>query len=162
MLRDHTSKSQRKIAKSVGVSLESLSSILKQKRETGNVEVQRKGRYGRKRKTTKRDDSTFLRNSKINPQKTGEELKRDLDESEVHVSSSAIRRRLLEKERKARKPKKRQLFTAAMKKKRFNWAKNRNTGLKMIGAEFSFRTKVIFCSGIQSKILSLFIQQKAA
>ena len=34
--------SQRKIAESVGVSLGSVSSILKQKRKTGNVEVQKK------------------------------------------------------------------------------------------------------------------------
>ena len=34
--------SQRKIAESVGVSLGSVSRILKQKRETGNVEVQEK------------------------------------------------------------------------------------------------------------------------
>ena len=61
--------SQKKIAESVGVSLQSESSILKQKRETGNVEVQRKGMCGRKRKTTKRDNLTLLRNSKINLQK---------------------------------------------------------------------------------------------
>ena len=38
-LRDHTTMYQRKIAESVGVSLGSVSSILKQKRETGNVEI---------------------------------------------------------------------------------------------------------------------------
>ena len=75
------------------------------------------------KENTKRDDLTLLRNSKINPRKISEELKSDLDESEVHVSSSAVRRQLLEKGRKARKPKKKQLLTAAMKKKRFNWAK---------------------------------------
>ena len=62
----------------------------------------------------------LLRNSKI---KTSEKLKRDLDKSGVHVSSFTVRRRLLEKGRKARKPQKKQLLTAAMKKKQFNWAK---------------------------------------
>ena len=38
-LRDYTTMSQRKIAESVVVNLRSVSSILKQKRETGNVEV---------------------------------------------------------------------------------------------------------------------------
>ena len=108
----------------MSVSLESVSSILKQKRETENVEVQRKERCGRKRKTTKRDNLTLFRNSKINQRKTSEELIRDLDESGVHVSSSTFGRRVLEKERKARKPKKKQLLPAAMKKKRFNWEKN--------------------------------------
>ena len=100
-LRDHTTMPQRKITKSVGFSLGSVSSIFKQKRETGNVEVQRKGRYGRKRKTTKRDDLTLLRNRKINSRKTSEELKRDLDKSGVHVSSSTVRKR--KKIKKAKK-----------------------------------------------------------
>ena len=113
-LREHTTISQRKIAETVGVSLGSVSSILKQKRETGNVEVKRKGRCGRKRKTTKRYDLTLLRKSKLNPRKTSEELKRDMDDSGVHVSSSTVGRRLLEKGRKARRPKKKQLLTAAI------------------------------------------------
>ena len=49
-LREHTTISQRKIAETVGVSSGSVRSILKQKRETGNVEVQQKGRCGRKNK----------------------------------------------------------------------------------------------------------------
>ena len=39
------------------------------------------------------------------PMKISEESKRELDKSGVHVSSSIIRQRLLEKGRKARKPK---------------------------------------------------------
>ena len=54
----------------------------------------------------KRYDLTLLRKSKLNPRKTSEELKRDMDDSGVHVSSSTVRRRLLEKGRKARRPKK--------------------------------------------------------
>ena len=123
ILRNHTTMSQRKIAEGVGVSLGSVSSILKQKRETGNVQVQGKESCGRKRKTTKRDGLILLRNSEINPRKTSEELKMNLDKSGVHVSSSTVRRRLLEKGRKARNPKKKQLLIAAIKKKRFNWAK---------------------------------------
>ena len=48
-LRDHTTMSQRKFAESVRVSLRSVSSVLKQKGKTGNVKVQRKERYGRKK-----------------------------------------------------------------------------------------------------------------
>ena len=69
---------------------------------------------------------------------------RDIDDSGVHVSSSTVRRRLLENGRKARRPKKKQLLTAAMKQKRFNWAKNTKTGLKMIGAVSSFQSRVLF------------------
>jgi len=122
-LHEHTGMSQRKIAETVGVSQGSVSSILKQKKETRNVEIKRKGKCGRKRKTSKRDDMILMRNSKANPRKTSEDLKRDLDESGVHVSSSTVRRRLLDQGRKARRPKKKQLLTTAMKKKRYNWAK---------------------------------------
>ena len=90
--------------------------ILKQAKEI-------KGKCGRKRKTTKRDDAKLLRDSKINPRKTSEELKRDLDESGVQVSSSTVRRRLLAQGRKVRRPKKKQLLIIAMKEKRYNWAK---------------------------------------
>ena len=89
-LRVHITMPQRKVDETVGDSLESVSSILKQKRETENVEVQRKGRCGRKRKTTKRYGLTLLRKSKLNPRKTSEELKRDMDDSGVHVSSSKL------------------------------------------------------------------------
>ena len=131
------------------------------KKKTGNVEVQRKERCGRKRKTTKRDDLILLRNSKINPQKNSEQLKRDLDKSGVHVSSSTVGR-LLEKGRKARKPKKKQLLTAAMKKKRFNWAKNTKTGLKMIGGVSSFQTKIIFLFRDSIQNLFAFTQREVA
>ena len=46
-----------------------------------------------------------------------------MDDSGVHVSSPTVRRRLLENGRKARRPKKKQLLTIAMKQKQFNWAK---------------------------------------
>ena len=116
-LHEHTSMSQRKIAKTVGVSKGSVYNILKQKQESGNVDIKRKGNCGRKRKTTKRDDISILRNSKLHPRKTSEDLKRDLDATGVHVSSSTVRRRLLKEGRRARKPKKKQLLTATMKKK---------------------------------------------
>ena len=103
--------------------MEAVNKILKQAKETGNVEIIRKGKCGRKRKTTKRGDAKLLRDSKINPRKTSEELKRDLDESGVQVSSSTVRRRLLAQGRKARRPKKKQVLTIAMKEKRYNWAK---------------------------------------
>ena len=47
----------------------------------------------------------LLRNSKINPRKTSEELKKDFDKSGVHVSSSTVRRRLLEKSKETEKAK---------------------------------------------------------
>ena len=46
--------------------------------------------------------------------------------------------------KKATRPKRKQWRTIAMKKKGTAEQKNTNTGLKMIGADFSFQTKVIF------------------
>ena len=80
----------KKIAETVGVSLMAVNRILKQSEKTGNVKIRRKGRCGRKRKPTKRDDAKLLRDSKKNPRKTSKELKRDLDESSVQISSSTI------------------------------------------------------------------------
>ena len=122
-LQKYASFLKKKIAETVGVSLGAVNRILKQSKETGNVERKRKWKCERKRKTTKRDDAKLLRDSKRNPRKTMEELKRDLDESGVQILSSTIRRRLLAQRRKVRRPKRKQLLTTAMKKKRYNWAK---------------------------------------
>ena len=55
--------------------------------------------------------------------KTSVDLKRDLSAAGVNVDSSTIRRRLIERGRLARRPKKKQLLTPIMKKKRLQWAK---------------------------------------
>ena len=81
--------SQRKIAKSVGVSLGSMSTFPHKKEKHKMLKYKEKeGVEGKK--NIKRGDLTLLHKSKINQQKTSEELKRDLDESGVRVSSSTI------------------------------------------------------------------------
>ena len=54
--------------------------------------------------------------------KNSTNLKRDLATAGVIADSSTIRRRLLKAGRKARRPLKKQLLTAAMKNKRIKWA----------------------------------------
>lgn len=122
-LNEHTSMTQRQIAEECGISLGAVNRIIKQKLNLGTISPQRKGHCGRKRKTTTKDDVILLRNSKINPQKTSIDLKKDLESSGVHISDSTVRRRLLECGRKARRPVKKQLLTEGMKKKRLFWAK---------------------------------------
>lgn len=122
-LSEHTSMTQRDIASECSVSLGVVNKLIKQKRETGSVEVQRKGKCGRKRKTTSRDESFILRNSKLNPKKTSYDLQQDLEKAGVKIHDSTIRRRLLEGGRKAVRPQKKQLLTEAMMKKRLIWAK---------------------------------------
>ena len=91
--------------------------------EDGNISIHRRGRCGRKRKTTFHDDKIIIRNSIKSPWKTSKELQSDLATSGVLVDPSIIRRRLLASGRIARKPTKKQLLTTKMKKKRLQWAK---------------------------------------
>jgi len=69
-LSEHTSMTQKDIAKECDVSLGAVNKILKRKRETGMIGVNRKGKCERKRKTTARDKTFLLRESKLNPRKT--------------------------------------------------------------------------------------------
>lgn len=122
-LREHTSMTQRAIATECGVSLGAVNRILKQKRDIGTIEVNRKGKCGRKRKTTRRDEAFLIRDSKLNPRKTSQELQQDLAHAGVIVHDSTVRKRLIEGGRKTIRPHKKQLLTAAMMKKRYIWAK---------------------------------------
>ena len=64
----------------------------------------------------------MIRISKKHPRYTSDELQKELSTAEIDVSSSTIRRRLLKKGSKARRPLKKQLLTNTMKEKRLNWA----------------------------------------
>ena len=121
-LYQHCSKTQREIAKLVGVSQASVSRIVRKGSEFGSLSPNRKGRCGRKRKTSPRDEAVLIRESKKNPRKTSDALKKDLKSAEVCISSSTVRRRLIEVGLMARKPAKKQLLTMAVKMKRYNWA----------------------------------------
>ena len=81
-----------------------VSRIIKQFNATGSVTPQRKGKCGRKRNTSPRDDALILRESKKNPRKTSDELTKDLAHAGVKISSSTVRKRLLESGRKAMRP----------------------------------------------------------
>lgn len=121
-LSEHTSMSQRDIARTCGVSQGAVSKIVKLKKETGSVNVKRLGNCGRKRKTTPRDDSFLLRKSKLDPRKTSQDLQQDLAASGIVIHDSTVRRRLLENGRRAIRPQKKQLLTDRMKKQRLLWA----------------------------------------
>ena len=122
-LSKHAKKSVREIGKELGIPKSTVGRIVKRSNDNDDVTVKRRGRCGRKRKTTARDDQMIIRNSVKNPRKTSVDLKRDLSDAGVNVDSSTIRRRLIERGRLARRPKKKQLLTPIMKKKRLQWAK---------------------------------------
>ena len=117
-LHEHTTKNQCEIASIVGVNQSTVLRILKQARTTGTLSPKGKKKCGRKKKTSTRDDIRLLRESKKDPRKTSDMLKKDLLSSGVNISSSTVRRKLIECGRTARKPVRRQLLTANMKKKR--------------------------------------------
>lgn len=59
MLSEHSSMTQRDIVKECGVSLRAVNKILKQKMDTGTIDMTKKRKCGRKRKTTRRDKAFF-------------------------------------------------------------------------------------------------------
>ena len=120
-LRENTEKTYREISKIVGVSISTISRIMKMKKETGSVTPKRKGKCGCKRKTTPRDDAYLIRESVKDPRKTSDAIKTTLGEKGIEISSSTVRRRLLEVGRKAYRPVKKQLLTKTMKTKRYKW-----------------------------------------
>ena len=122
-LHEHTAKNQREIASIVGVNQSTVSRILKQARTIGTLPPKRKEKCGRKRKTSTRDNIRLLQESKKDPRSTSDMLRKDLLSSGVNVSSSTVRRRLIQCGRMARRPVKKQLLTANMKKKRLDWVK---------------------------------------
>ena len=88
-----------------------MSRIIKQQESTGSVTSRRIRKCGRKRTAIPKDDTILLRNSKKDPRKTSFDLQKDLVLAGVHISSSTVRRRLLEASRKAKKPLKKHLLT---------------------------------------------------
>lgn len=118
-LSEYTTKTYREIACIVGVSHQTVSRVLRLKKDTGSISPKRKGNCSRKRKTTSRDDVTLLRESRKYPRKTSDALNMDLKSKGITISSSTVRRRLLEAGRRARRPIKKQLLTKVMKEKRY-------------------------------------------
>jgi len=122
-LHQRCQRSSRDIAMTVGVSQSTVCRVIRQFKATGSFTSNRKGKCGRKRKTTPKGDAYLIRNSKINPRKTRSDLQKDLEYSRVKISASFVRRLVLAG-RKARRLQRKQLLTEKMRKKRFSWAKN--------------------------------------
>jgi transposase len=106
-LNGHDSMTVREIASVVGVGKSSVSRILCAPKDSGSLSPNRKGKCGRKRKTTPRTDQLLLRNSRLHPTITSKGFQRDLLTSGIDTDASAVRRRLLEAGRKARNHSKR-------------------------------------------------------
>ena len=137
-LRKHSALSIRQISEKMKIAKSTVGDILKRDEDTGEPSTLRRGKCGRKRKTTPHDDKVIIRNSVKDPKKSSTDLRRDFSSAGVNVSSSTVRRRLLEVGRFARKPQPKQLLTSVMKTKRLRWAR------KYVGWTTDYWRKVTF------------------
>ena len=103
-LRQHSGLSIRQIADRLGIAKSTVGRIVKTADEDGDINIHRRGRCGRKWKTTSHDDKMIIRNSIKSLWKTSKESESDLATSGVFVDSSIICRRLLDSGRIGRKP----------------------------------------------------------
>ena len=109
-LSENTEMSVRQIADAVCVSKSSVPRIVKLHNDTGGVKTSRKGRCGAKRKITPKDDALIGRISIVDPKKSSSDIKRDVVRHGIDVDASTVRRRLLECDRRAQRPIKKQLL----------------------------------------------------
>ena len=98
----HTSKTQCKIGVAVKVPQMTVCRIIKLFEETGSVQPRRKGKCGRKRSTTDRDNKIILSTSLMNLHLTANDIKM---QQKISASHHAVALRLLQGGWYARKPK---------------------------------------------------------
>lgn len=120
----NTKMTQREISEAVNVSKSSVNRVIKRFKDTGTSGPLRKGRCGRRRKTTARTDKKLVRRSLANPRMTAVDLK---NEENLPVSRETVGRRLREAGRIAKRPIKRPLLTKKMRSSRRKWAKDHRT-----------------------------------
>lgn len=120
----HTSNSQRKIAELTGVSAAIVNKIKANIVEKLSLSPKRKGRCGRKRMTTPRDDRQIRDICLTNRKKSSSYLTKLVKESGLKVSQRTVRRRLVEEGLTGHRPSKKPKLTEAMKKKRLAWARD--------------------------------------
>lgn len=153
-LREHANMSIREIASKLRLSKSTVGRIIKKNEVTGNPGAEKRGRCGRKRKTNAHDDKILLRNNVKDPQKTSQDLQRDLVSAGIQIESSTVRRRLLEVSRIARRPLKKALLTASMKLKRLAWAKKHKEWTKEDWTKVVFSDETHFeVHGIRSVVV---------
>jgi len=143
-LAQNCSKTQSEIADLCGVSQSVVSKLLKRYRDNASISPRRRGKCGRKRKTTARDDQILLRESKKDARKSSTDLKHDLMHHGVNVSTSTVRRRLIASGRRAHRPVKKQLLTAQMMRRRLQWARKYRNWTKEQWAKVIFSDECHF------------------
>ena len=109
------------VAKEVGCSKLTVAHWLKRYRETGDIQDQ-EGR-GRKRKTSPNEDHLLLKLITKHPRTKSSKLAREMSKKGIHISSSAVRRRLNEQDVHYSKPLSKPLLSDDHREKRLKWVK---------------------------------------
>ncbi|GFW01086.1 HTH_Tnp_Tc3_2 domain-containing protein [Trichonephila clavipes] len=100
-LNEHTSTTVRDIATAVGVDKSSVSRILRTFQDSRSSSPTEKLKCVHKRKTTPRANKILIRNRETNRKNTIKDLRRDLLGCGVQMSTSTVRKRLMEAARKS-------------------------------------------------------------
>lgn len=118
--KNHT---QREIARICHVSQTSVWTISQKMQSEANLTSKRKGRCGRHRITTKRDDRKIRNIVCENRKLPVNAITNLVNDANIKVSRRTVRRRMREENLLGRKPARKPKLTPAMIKKRYEWAK---------------------------------------
>ena len=88
-LHQYNQASSGDISKKISLPQTSVSRIIRQYQTTESVSLKQKGKCGRKRKTTAKNDAYILKKSKQDPPKTSVEITNDLTAG-VEISASLV------------------------------------------------------------------------
>ena len=122
-LKQHTSKSNREIARDLSLSHTTVNSIVRKWQLSGSVNASRIGKCGRKGALSNRSISFIARACKRDPSMTARELQKDCGVEAEHVSIWTIRRALKSKSIRAYRPVPVPLRNAKKRQTRLAWAK---------------------------------------
>lgn len=117
------SHTQREIAQICHVSQSSVRNINQKMQSEANLNSKRKGRCGRNRITTKRDDRCIRNIVCENRKLPLNAITKLVKDANIKVSQRTVRRRLREENLLGRRPARKPKLTPAMIKKRYDWAK---------------------------------------
>lgn len=115
---------QQEIAKKTQLSQKTISRIKRSLEFNEEFGPHRQGKCGRKRILTPRSQRKLVAMSLKNRNATSTMLRDQLSDIGIEASAVTVRRRLCEAGLKGRRPRRKQKITAAMAKKRVEWAKN--------------------------------------
>jgi len=123
MLLHGEGNSVRKIAAIIKRPKSTVSDIIQLYQKTGNVSSCRKGRCGRRRSLTTRDEKAVARASTINPTATAREIRSSVGGNTASVSLCTIRRSLIRQGRLVYRPLKCPSLDAAKRSVRLKWCR---------------------------------------